>query len=359
MQVFFRVDSSQKIGTGHVMRCLALAEELRTRGSEITFFSRDLSGNISDSIKDREFNLKILKAPKSSPSRNENYLDWLEVSVQEDQKEMLSLVKGATPTETCLVVDHYALDSKWEAPFKKLGLRILVIDDLANRNHDCNLLMDQNYFSDPQTRYRQRVSSDCQLYLGPEFSLLRKEFQTLGKTSRNREKIEKLLVFFGGIDLTGETEKTLQALSLLKNQIQVDLIIGSKNPNREKIENLAKNLKTVKCHVQTPHLAKLMFEADLALGAGGSSTWERCCMGLPSFVISVAENQTETSAQMGKRGYSVFLGSHEEVSAKQLAAALDEAISQPKKILEMGKKSRELVDGMGCAKIASALLKQS
>jgi len=216
--------------------------------------------------------------------------EWLGTSQQADA---LGCIEALSDQNwNWVVVDHYALNARWESALRKSARKIFVIDDIADRQHDCDLLLDQNYYVDMEARYEGKTPVDCRRLLGPRYALLRKEFSELrsGLTPRNGS-VHRILLFFGGIDRENHTGDAIAALSQIdRSDLHVDVVIGAQHPCKEEIvQACAKN--QFFCHVETSRMADLMAAADLSIGAGGTATLERFCLGLPTLAIPTAENQ--------------------------------------------------------------------
>lgn len=303
MNVAFRTDATIRIGTGHFMRCMTLAEELQHHGVKIRFASRDLPQYLRDMLaaKGMEFVSLSTATTEAQAGGALAHSQWLGVSQLQDAQDTAHAMSGHS--WDWLIVDHYALDRRWESLMREVFDRIMAIDDLADRQHDCDVLLDQNYYADMQTRYTGKVPAQCQLLLGPRYALLRDEFRELRKQVHPRSgRVKKILVFFGGADADNYTGRAIQALSELQLiDVQVDVVIGAQHPAREEIGRMCAE-QSYLCHVQTSRMGELMAGADLAVGAGGSATWERCCLGLPALSICVAENQRRQIADAADAG---------------------------------------------------------
>jgi UDP-2,4-diacetamido-2,4,6-trideoxy-beta-L-altropyranose hydrolase len=203
----------------------------------------------------------------------------------------------------------------------------MVIDDIADRQHDCDMLLDQNFYADMQTRYTGKVPAGCKMLLGPRYALLREEFRTLRERTRPRTgPVKKILVFFGGVDSDNYTGLAIEVLSELKKpDIQVDVVIGAQHPCRSAIENNCA-LQGFLCHVQTTRMAELMLAADLAIGAGGSATWERCAMGVPSIIMVLADNQSKAANDLDCAGVLISLGDAHLIDKPALKQAISQLI---------------------------------
>ncbi|KTD24312.1 putative polysaccharide biosynthesis protein [Legionella lansingensis] len=358
MRVAFRVDSSAQIGSGHLMRCLTLASELRSRGAEVLFLSRQHPGHMIDRIEDGEYQVHRLSIPitKSKLDRNE-YSAWLGVTQEEDAAETLASLDGQG--YDWLVVDHYGLDITWEKMIRPAVGRIMAIDDLANRDHDCDLLLDQNYFRDlVQRRYKGRVPDSCQCLLGPYNALLQPEYAQLRAILPPCDgQVRRVLVFFGSGDATGQTSKVLKALSQADLQhLVVDVVIGPNHPEPDEIIQQATVRPGTTVYRNLPTLAGLLARADLVIGAGGATTWERMCLGKPSVVTSVADNQKAFTQMLAVDGYQVSLSDELPITPVDWQQAIAQLLKEPAALIRLSRMASQLVDGLGCKRIARILL---
>ncbi len=309
-QIAIRVDASSQIGTGHFMRCLTLADGLKQRGAQIRFISRELPEHLRSMLVAKGHEFALLDSVQNDVALDElAHAYWLRTSQAQDAQATIQALFDRS--WDWLVVDHYALDFRWESILRRTAKRILVIDDIADRQHDCDVLLDQNFYADMQTRYTGKVSADCRLLLGPRYALLRDEFRRLHEQIKPRTGlVKRVLVFFGGVDADNYTGRAIEALSEIDiSGLHVDVVIGAQHPCREQIKvECAQH--GFKCHVQTDKMAELMAAADLSIGAGGSATWERCCLGLPTLSICVAANQIKQIADAAQEGllYAPVIG---------------------------------------------------
>ena len=327
-RIAIRVDSSTVIGSGHLMRCLTLAEQMRKeKNAEVHFISRDLDGNLQGNIKDAGFTLHVLPSHPIDKSLD-GYDAWLTVPQEIDAVETKDILRALGKVNR-LVVDNYAIAITWEREMRSLVDEIFVIDDLANRVHDCDILLDQNFYLDKDTRYIGLVPDNCKLLLGPRHALLRKEFYEVRKHLKERVgNPQHILVFYGGSDLTNETMKALRALRVFhetRPELTVDIIVGASNPYQQKVKEFCDSTEIkewMRYHCQVDNMAEFMACADLALGAGGSTTWERFFLTLPAIVTSVAENQVKIAEDCALAGYTTYLGRAEDVTETQIVSAL-------------------------------------
>lgn len=324
MRVLIRADASLELGTGHAMRCLTLARGLRSQGAEVLFASTPLPGNINHVI--RAANFALTEAMPEHGS-----WEWL-------------------------IVDHYGLGWEFERAYRRVASRILAVDDLANRRHDCDLLLDQNLYPAMERRYDSFVPASTRQLLGPTYALLREEFAAVRALGRNREKLSRILVFFGGSDPTDETSKALGALAVASlADVRIDVVVGAANPRWQALEELARGIPGCCLRASTDHMARLMAETDLFVGAGGSTSWERCCLGVPSLVISVADNQVAICEALAEGGYVTYLGTHGMVTTDALALEIRRAAEDFRPYAAAGSRGRALVDGQGARRVIEAM----
>lgn len=346
MLVVVRADASQSIGSGHVMRCLTLAERLRSAGAKVSFVCRDFPGNMSSYLQTKEFEVHLLSRGEADQSKLHSKDEkWLGMSWISDAEETAQILRGYPAPIDWLIIDHYGIDFKWESYMRPWASKIMVIDDLANRQHDCDMLLDQNYYHNLMERYTGLVPEGCKLYLGPQYALLREEFYQARTRLRSRAGgVSNILVFYGGADPTNETEKCLRVLSAHANaQLEINVVTGSSNPNRDRIEELCASLPNVHYHCQVSNMAELMNKADLAFGAGGAAVWERCFLGLPSIVTVTAENQRATTQAVAERGAILYLDWYEKVTTERLSQVTKRVIKDDTIRADLQRKSLEIV----------------
>lgn len=325
MNLVIRTDASIEIGTGHVMRCLTLAKQLKSHGAEVTFVCRELEGNSISYLQGQ--GIRVTSLPLK-----ENQIEW-----QLDAEETITIIKEMDDEVDLIIVDHYELDSRWESELRHYTKRIMAIDDLADRPHDCDLLLDQNYYLEMNERYNGLVPNHCIQMLGPNYVLLREEFlQIANKTRERTGEVNNILVFFGGTDPTGETIKTLKAIRELNiPQIEINVVVGASNPKRHEVERMCKGMVHTNFYCQVSNMAELMWQADLAIGAGGSSILERCCLNLPSIVTIIAPNQEKVTNDIAKQGILINLGIHNEITVDYLKQVIIRLKQEPKEVKKM------------------------
>lgn len=363
-RILVRCDASLLIGSGHVIRCRTLARELQRRGAEIIFLCRRQPGDLI-SLLEQEFSVLPLRAQPLATCEGlegqDLYGAWLGCSQEEDGTDCLQeLTQAGIASFSWLVVDHYGLGASWEAqmiagfPGDDAHSRLLVIDDLANRVHQADLLLDQNFFGEAsEQRYKDLVLPRCRKLIGPHYALLGREYAQLHSLVPSRTELRRVLVFFGGVDPDNLTGRALEALmDPALEHLAVDVVLGRQSPHHKLVEDLVAQRPFTTLHGPLPSLAGLIARADLAIGAGGTTTWERACLGLPSLVVAIAANQLPFAQALDQAGHLQFLGDRATVVAQQIRFALLTRIAKPFTELPLNK----LTDGWGASRLAIAML---
>ena len=297
------------------MRCRTLARELQQRGATVTFLCRCQPGDLV-SLLEQEFSVLALPEQQLAPcdglEGRELYGAWLGCSQDTDADQCLeALGQAGITSASWLVADHYGLDARWQAKLLA-GLacgaaapKLLVIDDLADRHHQADLLLDQNFFGEAtEHRYQGLVPPQCRQLLGPHYALLGPEYAQLHPLVPPRTELRRVLVFFGGVDPANLTGRALEALlDPALAHLAVDVAVGRQSPHRQAVEELVARRPYTTLHCPLPSLAGLIARADLAIGAVGVTTWERACLGLHTISAAIAENQINVSRALAQSGY--------------------------------------------------------
>jgi len=362
VQIFFRVDASIEIGTGHVMRCLTLAHALSALGARCQFMCRPHPGHLINLIRKSGFIVHRLALPEVSfePGRSSDsphYVDWLGATPTQDATDCASILQLSQVD--LLVVDHYALDATWESLLMPHVGKIMVIDDLAQRPHSCDILMDQNA-GRHEIDYAGLVPTECALYIGPKFALLRPEFARYRPSSLQRRRypaLKNLLVSLGGVDKENHTSRVLEALNYccLPPACHITVIMGARAPWIEEVKMTA-----VDCHrptevlVDVDCMASIMSASDLAIGAVGMTALERCSLGLPSLAVVTAANQVAGAKALEALGALVILDNRDNFQA-ELVEKLS-LHSTPSRLSEMQRSCAGIVDGTGATVLSRALI---
>lgn len=365
MHVAFRTDASLQIGTGHVMRCLTLADALRERGAMCSFVCRLHQGHMLALVSQRGHQALALPElqegaqPNSSCTAHAHWLgtDW--AADAQDTQQALSAHRGGQPVDW-LVVDHYALDARWEEALCLQAKRIMVIDDLADRPHACELLLDQN-LGRKGADYSGLLKGKTNILTGPQYALLRPEFAALRAQSLARRQsnpvLRSLLVTMGGVDKDNATGQVLAALQTCKLPVDlsVTVVMGPHAPWLGQVqEQAAQMLWPTEVLVSVDNMAQLMADSDLAIGAAGGTAWERCSLGLPSLVLVLAKNQLPGAVALQKAGAAVAMESQQQIT--EFMESLQVATFAKEVLTKLSRAAAEVTDGEGCQRIVKHLL---
>ena len=351
----FRTDASPRVGSGHLSRCLALAVELRGRGAEVAFVVREHAPGWYRRVTDARLPVHLLPSPPSqtAPVEERDYAGWLGVSLDQDAAE----TAAALDANGCdvLVVDHYALGAEWEGRFRRHGVTVAAIDDLAEREHDVDLLLDQNLHSDGGTRYRPLVPRDAALLVGPHYALLRSAYREARATPDASER-GRVLVMLGGAPDRAVLRTVVDSLSETSGPItSVDVLDPATSLRGPVFGRLPGDL-AITTHREQPDLTELMARAQVAIGAGGVTAWERLCVGLPTVSMSVSANQHGVLAELAAIDAVVHLGSAQAGAARRSGPAVAKLLQDSNRRANMARLGRLLVDGRGVERVANALL---
>ena len=340
--IFIRVDSSTKIGYGHFMRCMALADTLQ-KNFEINFITRSLEGSLISYIQKKGFG--IFRFYSNSEKINE----------KNDAQKTISLIKKHSGSKNILIVDNYQLSKKWETDVKPFVHKLIVIDDLSNRLHNCDLLIDQNLHTKVNGLYKGLIPSNCIKLIGPKFSMIRKKFRMLKKSVKPRTfPIKKILVSFGGSDIENQTPVALNSIKKMNGKINVDVVVGKANKCKKTLKIFCNKNKHFTYHEQIDNIADLMLSSDLSIGSSGSTTWERCSLGLPAIVSISSNDQRDIANSLSRKKCIINLGDVKKLKESSYI----NVITNLKKndLRNMSKNSMSLVDGNGTQRILKHIL---
>jgi len=354
-RIVFRVDASSAIGIGHAARCLTLASYLRGEGAVVSFICRAHDGDLSGIIEKCGFVVHRLGHAASVHNGIAAKTSWLGSPVEVDARQSADVLADEGRPDW-LIVDHYGVDAEWERVLRPAVKRLMVIDDLANRSHECDVLLDQNLVTGQDVRYLDKVPEHCRILLGPRFALLDRAYAELhGRVDPRQRDVRRVLVSFGGTDRSNLTARTVAALgSLSIPHMAIDVVVPMDERAAAAVRREASLLANVRVYSNLPTLAQLMAEADLAVGAAGATSWERLCLGLPSLVVTLADNQRPIAESLSQLKLITWLGHDFEVNDQILKDGLASAISagvNQKQVEE----SLALVDGRGTERVCSIL----
>lgn len=361
--VVFRTDASLQIGSGHVMRCLTLATALREQGVTCHFICREHPGNLIDQIRDRGFAMTALATDGlhlPPVAQDEESLPahaaWLGVDWQTDAEATRDVLQSISPG--WLVVDHYALDRAWERVLRSHCTQLMVIDDLADRPHDCDLLLDQNLGREVAD-YVDLVPAACTVLTGTRYALLRPEFAALREYSlqrRNPPQLRQLLITMGGIDQSNATGQVLDALRQcpLPQHCRITVVMGLHAPWLAKVQAQAADLSwPCEVRVNVSDMAQLMADSDLAIGAAGGTSWERCVLGLPTLIVVLAENQKSGAMALVEAHAAIVM---DDVNAIALSLPEQFAAMDGARLAQLSEAASHLVDGHGTRRVVATLI---
>ena len=362
-KIVFRCDASIQIGSGHVMRCLTLADELSRKGAECVFICRRHHGNLIEEIQQQGYKVYALPLGNDLYIETNNktalsHADWLASTQYRDAELSVSIVKALQPD--WLIVDHYALDEIWEKGLQPYCKKIMVIDDLADRKHNCDVLLDQNFGRDPQD-CAAHVNEDCKLLCGSNYALLRPEFaewRSYSLERRQHNKLASILINLGGVDKDNITTKILKVLQTksLPDHCSITIVMGATSPWIEAVKQQAAIMqwRTV-VKVGVNNMAEIMANSDLAIGAAGSTSWERCCLGLPTIMLVLADNQRDIANVLEDVGAALTFNVN-QLEAEPLA--LEQCIASiVPKMRAMSRVAIAVTDGLGVIRLSKVLLR--
>ncbi|MBB3063187.1 UDP-2,4-diacetamido-2,4,6-trideoxy-beta-L-altropyranose hydrolase [Microbulbifer rhizosphaerae] len=366
MKIAFRADASLQIGSGHVMRCLTLANELTVRGADCHFICREHPGHLIELIRSQgytTYSLPYKGSVEADLILNSSVIpdslahaNWLGVTQEQDAEVCSAILKELQPD--WLIADHYGLDARWELALKHLYRHLLVVDDLADRPHACDLLLDQNLGREVAD-YGSLIPEYCRVLVGPKYALLRPEFAGLREYSLQRRKQSRprnILITMGGVDQPNATGQVLEALKhcSLPADCQITAVIGGQSPWLHDVSVLAAEMPwRTKVLVNISDMAQRMADSDLAIGAAGSTSWERCCLGVPTLMVVLAENQWPGARALQSSQGAQLVGEVSDIR-EQLPVLLSKLFIGHG-LEKMGRMATQLTDGLGVVQVAGLL----
>lgn len=371
MKVVFRADASLQIGTGHVMRCLTLADALAARGADCQFVCREHAGNLIEFIMSKGHVVHVLPTAMQLADLTKQTTDsdkpelahghWLGATQAQDVQACAPILAKFQPD--WLIVDHYALDARWELAVKPHSRKLMVVNDLADRSHACDILLDQTFGRSAED-YRRWVPAECQLLCGSQFALLRPEFLALRAFSlqrREKPQLQQLLITMGGVDKDNVTSKVLESLTAcaLPDGCNITVVMGPTAPWLDEVKRQAKRMPwPTGVLVGVSNMARLMADSDFAIGAAGATTWERCCLGLPTAMMVVAENQKYAAKLLEQAGavHTLDLNTDLADSLKNLVHSIRKSRNFLMRLIEG---ASNVADGKGAQRVADHLINEA
>lgn len=356
MNIVFRADSGHKIGVGHIMRCLTLAKELIRKNHNVIFISRNHGGNIIDYVSENKIKVYELNITSSLDKRL-SHSHWLGSTQREDAESTLDIIKKHSFSSVdWVVVDHYSLDEEWQSIIEPITKNIMVIDDLADRKHQCDILLDQTINRKYQD-YKNITPEKCNLLLGSKFALLRNEFsvplEKINHTRRKSLELKKksLLIMMGGTDHLDLTSKILSLLPSFSHFEKITVLLGWSAAHKDKVINQFSIYENINILIGCNNVASVMLDHDLCIGAAGSSSWERCALGLPSILLTFADNQKYIAKNLADVGASYSLKL--DFSEEDLSEALSFVTNNYQRMVD---KCYLVCDGYGTNRVAERLI---
>lgn len=345
MKIVIRADASSSIGYGHVVRCLALAKEAIRRGAEVVFVCRRTIGDASVALERAGVEVHWLAMDAAGSEA--------EAAETGDAEQTRAFLTSSGAVDW-LVVDHYGLGVAWERALRPTTRRLLVIDDVPGREHDCDLLVDQNLGAADRTAVLPPAALQL---LGPAFALVRPEFSAVRRDARSDGlSHRRLLLFLGAGVGNAETFGFAGALvARSSGDFAVDVVTVEADPGIGPLRELAALSPVLELHVHTTDMAELMSRATLMIGAAGSTSWERATIGLPALVVTVAANQRPIASALARARASIDLGQIERTNADAVADVAERLLHRPGLLARMARRARRLCDGRGASRVVAAM----
>ena len=353
MRVAIRCDASPRMGTGHVRRMAALAHALLAEGHAVRFVSRDL-GVDPDVMLPEGAQLSRLPAPdeKFAPDPcDPPHADWAGVGWERDAKDTATVLADVRPD--LVVVDHYAFDARWhDAMREATGAKIVAVDDMADRDLACDLLVDHNYASDHRVKYATHLPDDTRICGGPDFALLAPAYADAPR-HEPCDEVRSIGIFIGGTDADDVAGRVLDTLDTIGYAGPVELVATSASVHLAALLERAATDPRLTLSQDLPDLAAFLARHDLQVGGGGGATWERCCIGAPTLALAIADNQVPVLAPIAELGAVAMLDIREGLRTlpHAIAALIGDAASRTK----LAATARTLVDGRGSARVVAAM----
>ena len=351
--LIIRADASSKIGAGHMLRCLALAQAWEKRGGSSAFLSCCDSIALRRRILDEGFDMIPIEEAHPDPTDLQSTLNILQQFRTKDS----SPVSGhPSLTSFWLALDGYHFDSNYQRTVSNAGYPLLVIDDMGHLPHyHANAVLNQNMHAED---LEYRCDADTRLLLGTHYALLRKEFLVW----RNREReskgnARKLLITLGGSDANNVTIKVIKALNLINDsELEVKIVGGPSNRNMESLKReLSHSTFRFSLLPHVENMTELMAWADMAVSGGGTTCWEMAYMGLPNLIIVLAENQNSVARALDRNGCSIELGKYHELTSERIAEEIEKLMGLEGLRKAMSNAGRHLIDGCGVDRVIDVM----
>lgn len=328
-------DSGEEVGGGHVMRCLTLAGALRERGATCAFLIGEGGARL----------IRTFGPPD---------MDVTELS--DNSPDVVAHAFDDLAEADCVVIDNYRISAAQEARLR--GAHVVILDDLGDRAHRCDLLIDPG-FERQVADYAGLISSSTRVLTGVEYALVRPAFAAVRDQAGSRRGVSderRALVSLGLTDIGAITATVVEAIIPVLGQIELDVVVGGRASSLERLRQLARGDPRIKIHVDAVGMEQLMLAADVAIGAGGSSTWERACLGLPSVTLILADNQRTQARLLAEHGLTLAVDAVGGRFAELLMTAWRTLITDRTLRSGMAQRALALCDGLGAARVADAIV---
>jgi UDP-2,4-diacetamido-2,4,6-trideoxy-beta-L-altropyranose hydrolase len=352
MRVAVRVDAGPLIGGGHAMRCLTLADELARHGAEVTFVTAAMPEGLAKRIEASGHQVAEIAAPAGLKREG---TDWHGPALPAAEQTRDARATGAAVGQVdWLIVDHYLLDADWHSAGRSFADRLLVVDDLANRSYDCDLLVDETG-GRTSAAYEGLVPSGNLMLAGASYALLRPEFASERPAAfQRREKpraAEQILISLGMTDPDAITARAVEAAIVAAPGCGVDVVLAEDAASLPRVREIADSESGISIHINSNRMAELMRDADLAIGAAGTTSWERCCVGLPAAALVLADNQRENADALAAAEAAIKLEHLDEIGP-----AVGALIGDEQRLHRMSAAAFQLTDGLGTSRVVEAMI---
>jgi UDP-2,4-diacetamido-2,4,6-trideoxy-beta-L-altropyranose hydrolase len=335
--VIFRADASVAMGTGHAMRCVALAQAWQDEGGECIFAMAGGNPSLEERVRSEGIEIVTIVASAGTP---------------QDAAQFVEL--AGKYHARWVVVDGYQFDIKYQRTLKDAGLKLLLVDDNGHAGaYVADIVLDQNaQASESSYLHREPYT---RLLLGSRYAMLRREFKAWREWKRQIASVgRKVLVTLGGADADNITVQVIRALHVLSGEnLEATIVVGGSNPQggslEEEVQRAGGAIRLLRNVLNMP---ELMAEADVAISAAGITCWEVCLLGLPALLIDVAENQTPVAQELERQGIAAYAGHGKDVRPESLAALLKSLLVSQERRAAMSERARRLVDGFGAERVA-------
>lgn len=358
--VIFRVDATSETGGGHLSRCVSLALACNKLGLKTEFICNSETRTIANKVLELHDITFTFFPGEFSVARDTDDLMSSSIEYQNwDAQSVIDILKDRTEQTRWLVVDSYRLDFIFERKMRAMVNKICVIEDLQSQNHDCDLLIDQNWINTAAGYYENRLPPSCKLLLGPEYALLNASLVDVGRKNNATSELTNILIYFGDADAHNQTEFVLNTIDCSHFEgMKANVVLGWTNKHAATVRSKFQRPRHIEIEFfqSSSDFFDLMKSSDIAIGAGGTTVWERMFIGLPAIVISTADNQERSCLGLHREGLIIYLGTWLEVDQSKLRTAIFNAIQSPTLLSSISSRGKKLIDGHGALRAAKSIV---